>query len=129
MFKIEADKTFIKYTVDDDGKISSFTLSLSLVEEGKLYSILHDSERYSCIAKIISRELITDDKYKTVSCQMYDTLEALAVKKTKIKIEYIDNDHIKKTEGYIADFKTKDKEEFLILSNGNKIRLDKIIDF
>lgn len=67
------------------------------------------------------------DIYKTVSCQFYDELEALAVKKIKSTIIYMDNENEKSIEDIIVDFRTKNKEEFLILSNGTQIRLDKII--
>lgn len=67
------------------------------------------------------------DIYKTVSCQFYDELEALAVKKIKSTIIYMDNENEKSIEDIIVDFKTKNKEEFLILSDGTQIRLDKII--
>lgn len=67
------------------------------------------------------------DIYKTVSCQFYDELEALAVKEIKSKILYMDNENEKSVEDIIIDFKTKNKEEFLILSDGTQIRLDKII--
>ena len=68
-----------------------------------------------------------DDVYKTVSCQFYDELEALEVKKIKSRIFYMDNENEKYIEDLIVDFKTKNKEEFLILNNGTQIRLDKIL--
>lgn len=67
------------------------------------------------------------DKYQTVSCHFYDELEALAVKKVLSKITYLENENEKIIEDTIIDFKTKNKEEFLILSSGVNIRLDKII--
>uniref|UniRef100_UPI0040478DA5 hypothetical protein n=1 Tax=Aliarcobacter sp. TaxID=2321116 RepID=UPI0040478DA5 len=67
------------------------------------------------------------DKYQTVSCHFYDELEALAVKKVLSKITYLENENEKIIEDIIIDFKTKNKEEFLILSSGVNIRLDKII--
>lgn len=67
-----------------------------------------------------------EDKYKTVSCHFYDELEALAVKKVLSKIIYLENENEKYIEDIIVDFKTKNKEEFLILKNGIQIRLDKI---
>ena len=69
-----------------------------------------------------------DDIYKTVSCQFYDELEAFAVKKTYSRILYMDNENEMYLEDFIVDFKTKNKEEFLILSYGLQIRLDKIIN-
>ena len=58
---IEAD-TKIKYTVEDDGTISSFILSFEEIENEKLYSILHDNEKYTCLAKIIKREIVNNAK-------------------------------------------------------------------
>jgi Rho-binding antiterminator len=54
-------------------------------------------------------------------------LEELAVKKIKSKILYMDNENELFIEELIVDFKTKNKEEFLILSDGTQIRLDKIL--
>jgi Rho-binding antiterminator len=68
-----------------------------------------------------------EDKYIPVPCQFYDVLESLAVKKTKSFIVYKDENIEKTVEDFIIDFKTKNKEEFLILNNGTQIRLDKII--
>ena len=67
-----------------------------------------------------------DDKYKTISCHFYDELEALAVKKVLLKITYFENENEKHIEDIIVNFKTKNKEEFLILKNRLIIRLDKI---
>ncbi len=68
-----------------------------------------------------------DDKYKTISCHFYDELEAVAVKKVLLKITYFENENEKHIEDIIVNFKTKNKEEFLILKNRLIIRLDKII--
>ncbi|AXX96391.1 MULTISPECIES: hypothetical protein [Arcobacter] len=67
------------------------------------------------------------DKYIPIACQLYDKLEELAVKKVKTKITYLDYYEEKVVEDFIVDFRTKNKEEFLILANGIEIRLDKII--
>lgn len=69
-----------------------------------------------------------DNSYKAISCHLYDKYEELAVKKTKVKIIYIDNEEKKEIEDYIVNFKTKNKEEFMILSSKVEIRLDKILD-
>lgn len=68
------------------------------------------------------------EKYVPVSCQLYDKLEELAVKKVKTKITYLDYYEEKVIEDFIVDFRTKNKEEFAILSSGLIIRLDKIIE-
>lgn len=68
-----------------------------------------------------------DNKYHAISCHFYDELEVLAVKKIIAKITYFENENEMTIEDLIVDFKTKNKEEFLILENGTQIRLDKII--
>lgn len=68
-----------------------------------------------------------DNKYHAISCHFYDDLEVLAVKKIIAKITYFENENEMTIEDLIVDFKTKNKEEFLILKNGTQIRLDKII--
>lgn len=68
-----------------------------------------------------------DNKYQAISCHFYDELEVLAIKKVISKITYFENEIEITIEDLIVDFKTKNKEEFLILKNGTQIRLDKII--
>ena len=68
------------------------------------------------------------DKCIPIACQLYDKLEELAVKKVKTKITYLDYYEEKVVEDFIVDFRTKNKEEFAILSSGLIIRLDKIIE-
>ena len=61
---LNPEETFIKYTIEDDGKLSHITLSLSEIESGELYSILHDTEEHTCIAKVIKRELMINEESK-----------------------------------------------------------------
>lgn len=68
------------------------------------------------------------DKYIPITCQLYDQLEEFAVKKSKVQITYLDNYEEKVIEDLIIDFRTKNKEEYLILSNKQEIRLDKILE-
>lgn len=65
--------------------------------------------------------------YEPVTCQFYDQLEELAVKKVRSKITYLEDEKEKMIEANIIDFKTFNKEEFLILDNGLEIRLDMIV--
>ena len=67
--------------------------------------------------------------YVPISCAFYDELEAAAVKKMISTIVYKDNLEDKTIIDLIIDFKTKDKQEFILLKNGTQIRLDKIISF
>ena len=47
---VEADEIEIIYTIKDDGEISKVTLTIEQIENGSLYGILHDTERYTCLA-------------------------------------------------------------------------------
>lgn len=67
------------------------------------------------------------DKYIPINCHLYDQLEEFAVKKSKVQITYLDNYEEKIIEDMIIDFRTKNKEEYLILSNKQEIRLDKVL--
>lgn len=67
--------------------------------------------------------------YKPIACHFYDELESAAVKRVLNKIEYFDSNEKKVIEDYIVDLKSINKEEFMILKSGLKIRLDKITDF
>ncbi len=67
--------------------------------------------------------------YVPISCAFYDELEAAAVKKIYSTIQYQEDNKIKTIQGYVIDFKTFTKQEFLILDNKMQIRLDKIITF
>ncbi len=68
-----------------------------------------------------------NNPYKPISCSLYDQLEAYAVKKTLLEIKYIEDGAEKTIQDYIINFKTLNKEEFLILSCGEEIRLDKVL--
>ncbi|AXH16253.1 hypothetical protein CP985_12525 [Malaciobacter mytili LMG 24559] len=67
------------------------------------------------------------NKYIPINCHFYDELEALAIKKIKAKILYLEKNKELEVENFIIDFKNLNKEEFLVLSSGQYIRLDKII--
>jgi Rho-binding antiterminator len=62
--------------------------------------------------------------YVPISCHFYDELEALAVKKELCKVVYFEGKKQIYLEDYIVDFRTKAKEEFVILKSGLEIRLD-----
>lgn len=68
-----------------------------------------------------------NEPYKPIACHFYDELEALAVKKVKVTLTYINEQQtITLDNVLLIDFQTKNKEEFVILSQGSKIRLDHI---
>ena len=66
--------------------------------------------------------------YHPISCSLYDELEMMAMRRTSVQIETInENGGASKADGIIRTFQTnEDKEEFLLLENGEKIRLDRI---
>lgn len=67
--------------------------------------------------------------YIPIACAFYDELESAAVKKVDCEIVYLEDNKEKKVTAKIVDFKTKEKQEFMILDNKEKIRLDKIVLF
>ena len=68
-----------------------------------------------------------EDNYKNIACSFYDQLEAFATLKKDVKITFSENEKSKTVTSKIVDFETKDKQEFMILEDGSKIRLDKLI--
>ena len=62
--------------------------------------------------------------YKPVSCGLYDKLEEIAVRKSDCTIIYIDMHGEKKVFGKVIDFVTHNKEEFLVMEDSTRIRLD-----
>jgi Rho-binding antiterminator len=66
--------------------------------------------------------------YQPISCTFHDILEALATEKKIVAVEfYVSNNACRCSEAVILDFETKDKEEFIILDNGARIRLDQLL--
>ncbi|MFK7947616.1 MAG: hypothetical protein AB8G11_08505 [Saprospiraceae bacterium] len=64
--------------------------------------------------------------YKPIDCNFYDILEANAVLRKIVLIEYRDNDKLKSIENRIVDLFIKDKAEYMRLENDLEIRLDMI---
>lgn len=74
---------------------------------------------------------MSEKSYEPIDCHFYDELEALAVTKVHSKILYLDDKddekEKKQCEGLIVDFIHINKAEYLVMSDGFKLRLDKII--
>ena len=71
---------------------------------------------------------MTGQKYQPISCHYYDELEALATQKAICHLHYRSADgQANCLESKLIDFQTIDKEEFLIVENNFRIRLDQII--
>ena len=70
---------------------------------------------------------MSEEKYKNISCHLYDELEGFASLKQRVIITYLFDGEEKTFIGYIADLKTEESKEFLITNEGGVIRLDKLI--
>lgn len=68
-------------------------------------------------------------KYTPISCSFYDELEALATLRKTCTIRYKDEqDEIQNQQAIIKDFFIRDKVEYMLLNNGDVIRLDYLIE-
>lgn len=65
-----------------------------------------------------------DNKYIPINCDFYDRLEAWAINKEKVFINYTREEVETNAEGLIKDLYLKQKVEYLLLSDGSEIRLD-----
>lgn len=71
---------------------------------------------------------IMKKEYRPISCDFYDELEIAAMRQTNAVIVYKSeaNEEVKITEK-IKTIEARSGEEFLILSKGDEIRLDRLI--
>lgn len=67
--------------------------------------------------------------YQPIDCNYYDRLEALATLRQRSRIDYVNTEGQSTTleAVLIVDLQTRNKEEFMILEDGQEIRLDKLI--
>lgn len=69
-----------------------------------------------------------EEKYIPISCNYYDYLESMATLKKVVQIVYFNSQGTEVVaEGRIRDFRIIDKVEYLVLSDQQTIRLDKLI--
>ena len=67
-------------------------------------------------------------KYQPISCHFYDELELLAIRQKNCLIVYLDEaGHQLEKEAIIIDFKIIDAAEYMLLKDGEKIRLDRLV--
>jgi len=67
--------------------------------------------------------------YVPINCSYYDELEAIATLKKAVQIIYWEKDQKQSLQAVqIRDLFTKNKEEFVVLDNGQQIRLDYLIE-
>ena len=66
--------------------------------------------------------------YQPISCNFYDELTLLAMRKKTCEIVYrVNEQKVTTVTGVIRDIYTKEKEEFVVLESGLAIRLDQLI--
>jgi Rho-binding antiterminator len=67
--------------------------------------------------------------YRPINCSYYDELEAIATLRKKVTVVYEGSQGpITIKEVGIRDLFTKNKEEFIVLTNGLTLRLDYLIE-
>ncbi|MEO1263647.1 MAG: hypothetical protein AAFZ15_32845 [Bacteroidota bacterium] len=67
-------------------------------------------------------------KYTPISCDYYDELTLLALRHKTCPVVFKNENGTKETvEASIKDIFTRNSEEFLLLSDGREIRLDRLI--
>jgi len=67
--------------------------------------------------------------YVPISCSFYDFLEKAATLGRLSTIEYLNEDRVVQVESKIQTLVIKDKVEYMVLENGQSIRLDYLISF
>ncbi len=69
------------------------------------------------------------EPYKRIPCGVYDHFELAAMRRTKVNIRYRDEEGAEQTleNAVITNLKSIEKIEYAILSTGQKIRLDWVI--
>ncbi len=66
--------------------------------------------------------------YQPIDCNYYDRLEALATLKKYVRIQYKTEIHEFITvDSIIRDFFIREGVEFMLLANGNEVRLDRLV--
>jgi Rho-binding antiterminator len=66
-------------------------------------------------------------EYIPINCSFYDILEAAATQKRKVEICIMDEEGTKCFDAIIVNLITQSGEEFMIVDNGDSIKLDKIL--
>ncbi|XPV68696.1 MAG: hypothetical protein ACNI25_15510 [Halarcobacter sp.] len=64
-----------------------------------------------------------------MSCSLYDEFEAAATKKKQCKLTYLEEDKEKTVSTKIVNFRSFERQEFMIIEDGTLIRLDRVLAF
>ncbi|MBK8614184.1 MAG: hypothetical protein IPN85_12060 [Flavobacteriales bacterium] len=67
--------------------------------------------------------------YTPIDCNLYDTYEAWATLRTMLVITHRDDHDVEmKSEGRIVDLRNEVGAEWLVMDNGTRIRLDRVLN-
>ena len=66
--------------------------------------------------------------YTPISCDLYDQLEMLAMRKSSVSMRIQRDGNIQRIAGVIEKMETRKDGEFITLDYGTEIRLDQILD-
>ncbi len=77
--------------------------------------------------RVRAQKIITMN-YTPIDCNLYDVYEAYATLGLSLRIRYLENEEEHVISSKIKTLVTENKEEFLILENAMKIRLDKVLN-
>ena len=65
--------------------------------------------------------------YRPIECSLHDRYEAAAVRRQRLHVSWAEADGTRRrTEGRISDIRVRDGAEYLVMSGGEEIRLDRI---
>ena len=65
-------------------------------------------------------------EYKPIDCSFYDRLEAAATLRKVVDLQFYHDDQPQHVKATIETLTLRNKVEYMILSDGSEIRLDKI---
>ncbi len=68
----------------------------------------------------------SDELYRPVDCNFTDELEYLSIHRIEIRLIYKSGLHLSEHTGKIEDIFTKEKEEFILMTDDLVVRLDHI---
>lgn len=67
-------------------------------------------------------------EYQPISCDFHDLLEDLATTRRQAQVRFLDDDGaVQHRHAGVSDVYARDGAEYLLLSNGEQVRLDRLL--
>lgn len=73
------------------------------------------------------RHGMNEADYTPIDCSLHDRLEAAATLRRRVLLRYDAGDEQVEENGGIVDIRTRAGAEYLVLSSGTEVRLDRIV--